>query len=83
MRSCTLVSRVYAVPGRLQNPCLQPRVPGSYLTTEVVPPLKLSLILILKEKNEACEMAQQVKVLAAKPDYLSLVHGTYIVEGKN
>lgn len=31
----------------------------------------------------AGEIAQQVKMLAAKPDYLSLVTRTFVVEGEN
>ena len=34
-------------------------------------------------KKRASERAQQVKVLAAKSDDLSLISGTYIAEGEN
>lgn len=36
-----------------------------------------------KIKFQASEMAQHLKVLAAKPNNLSSIPGTYMMEGKN
>lgn len=34
-------------------------------------------------KGKGCEMAHQIRTLAAKPDNLSLTPRTHIVEGEN
>lgn len=41
-----------------------------------------SVLSFLKSKLETSKMAQWVKVLVAKPDNLSSVSGTHVVEGK-